>query len=370
MNPDDIRFLRLALGLGRRGLGRTWPNPAVGCVIVKDGRIVGRGTTGLGGRPHAERIALEQAGVAAEGATAYVSLEPCAHHGRTPPCTDAIIAARIARVVVAIGDPDPRVSGRGFAALREAGITVEIGDCAAEAQHDLGGFLSRMTLGRPEVTLKLATSFDGRIATANGHSQWITGPQARRWVHAARARHDAVMVGAGTARADDPSLTVRDMGVDHQPVRVVVSRRLDVPLMSKLARTASEIPVWMCHGPDADAALVEAWRGLGAEMVPCGLSGRQLDMGSVLEELGRRGLTRVFCEGGGALSASLLAEGLVDRMAGITAGFAMGAEGLPGIGALGLDRLDGASRFDLVEQRALGEDALHVWVARQSAQGV
>ncbi len=364
MSAADIRYLRLALGLGRRGLGRTWPNPAVGCVIVKDGRIVGRGNTGLGGRPHAERVALDQAGPAARGATAYVSLEPCAHHGRTPPCADAIIAAGIQRVVVAIGDPDPRVSGRGFAALRAAGISVEIGFCATEARYDLGGFLSRMTRGRPEVTLKLATSFDGRIATASGHSQWITGASARRWVHSARSRHDAVMVGAGTARADDPSLTVRDLGVEHQPIRVVVSRRLDVPLMSTLARTASQVPVWMCHGPDADANLIEAWRGLGAEMVPCGLSGRQLDMTSVMEELGKRGLTRIFCEGGSALAASLLADGLVDRMAGITAGFAMGAEGLPGIGALGLDRLDGAQRFDLVEQRALGSDVLHVWIAR------
>ncbi|MFN3210121.1 MAG: bifunctional diaminohydroxyphosphoribosylaminopyrimidine deaminase/5-amino-6-(5-phosphoribosylamino)uracil reductase RibD [Roseovarius sp.] len=364
MSAEDIRFLRLALGLGRRGLGRTWPNPAVGCVIVKDGRIVGRGNTGLGGRPHAERVALEQAGAAARGATAYVSLEPCAHHGRTPPCSDAIIAAGIARVVVAIGDPDPRVSGRGFAALREAGIAVDIGHCADEAQRDLGGFLSRMIRGRPEVTLKLAASFDGRIATASGHSQWITGPAARRWVHAARSRHDAVMIGAGTARADDPSLTVRDLGVDHQPVRVVVSRRLDVPLLSVLARTASEVPVWMCHGPDADAALVKAWQGVGAEMVQCRLSGRQLDMGSVLQELGRRGLTRVFCEGGGALAASLLGDGLVDRLTGMTAGFAMGAEGLPGIGALGLDRLDAATRFELAEYGALGGDMLHQWVAR------
>jgi diaminohydroxyphosphoribosylaminopyrimidine deaminase/5-amino-6-(5-phosphoribosylamino)uracil reductase len=339
-------------------------------VIVKDGRIVGRGNTGLGGRPHAERVALDQAGENARGATVYVSLEPCAHHGRTPPCADAIIAAGIEKVVVAIGDPDPRVSGRGFAALREAGIAVEIGSCASEARYDLGGFLSRMTRGRPEVTLKLATSFDGRIATASGHSQWITGADARRWVHAERSRHDAVMVGAGTARADDPSLTVRELGVEHQPTRVVISRRLDVPLMSTLARTASQVPVWMCHGPDADQKLIDAWRGLGAEMVPCCLSGRQLDMNSVLHELGRRGLTRVFCEGGSALAASLLADGLVDRLAGITAGFAIGAEGLPGIGALGVNRLDDARRFDLVEQRTLGTDVMHVWVANTPSGGL
>ena len=180
-------------------------------------------------------------------------------------------------------------------------------------------------------------------------------------VHLERLRNDAVMVGAGTARADDPSLTVRDMGTTHQPVRVVVSRRLDVPLMSTLARTAREVPVWMCHGPDADRALIEAWQGLGAEMIPCGLSGRQLDMGSVMQELGARGLTRVFCEGGGALAASLLGDELVDHMVGFTAGFAMGAEGLPGIGALGLDRLDAVTRFRLVECRAIGGDVLHRW---------
>lgn len=361
MSAEDARFVKLALALGRRGLGRSWPNPAVGCVIVKDGRIVGRGHTHPGGRPHAEAVALAQAGAQAKGATAYVSLEPCAHHGKTPPCSDAIVAAGIARVVVPIGDPDPRVSGRGFAALRAAGIMVDTGICGAEAARDLGGFLSRMTRGRPEVTLKLAASFDGRIATASGHSQWITGPEARAWVHGARARHDAVMIGAGTARADDPSLTVRDMGVTHQPVRIVVSRRLDVPLMSTLARTAREVPVWMCHGPDADPALVEAWQGLGAHMVPCGLSGRQLDMSAVLQELGRRGLTRIFCEGGGALAASLLGDELVDHLVGFTAGFAMGAEGLPGIGALGLESLDTASRFTLEECRAIGADVLHRW---------
>jgi len=353
--------MRLALGLGRRGLGGAWPNPAVGCVIVQGARIVGRGWTQAGGRPHAEAVALAQAGGAARGAAAYVTLEPCAHHGQTPPCAEALIAAGVVRVVVAAGDPDPRVSGRGIQMLRAAGIAVETGVCAAEAQADLGGFLRRMTAGRPEITLKLATSFDGRIATASGHSQWITGAGARRLVHAMRARHDAVMVGAGTVRADDPSLSVRGMGAAHQPVRVAVSRRLNLPLMSQLARTAREVPVWVAHGPDADPALIEAWEGLGARLLPCGLSGRQLDMGSVVQALGAAGLTRVFCEGGGALAASLLSAGLVDRLVGFTAGLAIGAEGLPGIGALGIARLDEAPRFDLEEARPVGGDVLHIW---------
>ncbi|WP_272006639.1 bifunctional diaminohydroxyphosphoribosylaminopyrimidine deaminase/5-amino-6-(5-phosphoribosylamino)uracil reductase RibD [Roseovarius sp. ZX-A-9] len=361
MSQTDNRYMRMALMLGRRGQGNTWPNPAVGCVLVREGRIVGRGWTAPGGRPHAEAQALAQAGDAARGSTAYVTLEPCAHHGHTPPCAEALIAAGVARVVAPFADSDPRVSGRGFNMLRAAGISVTTDVLADEAGRDLAGFLCRTELGRPEVTLKLATSFDGRIATASGHSQWITGADARRAVHGLRARHDAVMVGAGTARADDPGLTVRDMGVAHQPVRVVVSRRLDIPLMSQLARTAQEVPVWLCHGPDADRALIEAWTGLGARLLPCGLTGRQLDITSVLRALGEAGLTRVFCEGGGALAASLLSAGLVDRLIGFTAGLAIGAEGLPGIGALGIARLDEAPRFTLDEVRPVGADIMHIW---------
>lgn len=358
---DDRRFLSLALSLGRRGQGRTWPNPAVGCVVVRKGRIVGRGWTAPGGRPHAEPQALAQAGDLARGATAYVSLEPCAHHGQTPPCTDALIAAGIARVVAPIEDMDPRVSGEGFARLRAAGIKVSTGLLSDEAGRDHAGFFLSTELGRPFVTLKLAASFDGRIATATGDSQWITGPQARRHVHAMRARHDAVMVGAGTARADDPSLTVRDLGIGHQPVRVVVSRRLDLPLMGQLARTARDTPVWLCHGTDADMTLRRTWEGLGAKLIPCAVTGGQLDPLSMLKGLGENGLTRVFCEGGGALAASLLQADLVDELIGMTAGVVIGAEGLPALGALGLARLAEAPRFRLRDTKALDGDVLHIW---------
>lgn len=353
--------MALALSLGRRGQGRCWPNPAVGCVILRDGRIVGRGWTQPGGRPHAETVALDQARERARGATAYVTLEPCAHTGKTPPCCDALIKAGIARVVCAMQDSDARVAGQGFARLREAGIEVDVGVLESEAALDHAGFFLKTEQGRPLVTLKLATSFDGRIATATGHSQWITGPEARRRVHALRSRHDAVMVGAGTARADDPSLTVRDLGIHQQPVRVVVSRHLDLPLMSQLARTAQEIPVWLCHGNDASPERLSAWSGLGATLLPCAVTGMQLDPLSVLQALGRQGLTRVFCEGGGALAASLLSADLVDELVGFTAGFAIGAEGLPGIGALGLARLEGAARFDLVRTEVVGKDVLHHW---------
>lgn len=353
--------MALALSLGRRGQGLCWPNPAVGCVVVQAGRIVGRGWTQPGGRPHAETVALAQAGAMAQGATAYVTLEPCSHQGQTPPCTQALIDAGITRVVAAIEDSDPRVSGQGFEALRRAGIVVKTGVMAEQAARDHAGFFLKTEQGRPLVTLKLASSFDGRIATGTGQSKWITGPEARRATHAMRARHDAVMVGAGTARADDPSLTVRELGVDHQPVRVVISRHLDLPLLSQLARTANEVPLWLCHGNGADADRLKAWEGLGARLMPCAMRGKQLDASDILQQLGKAGLTRVFCEGGGALAASLLANDLVDELVGFTAGLAIGAEGLPMIGALGLGRLEQAPRFELIEVRQVGQDIEHRW---------
>ena len=354
--------MALALSLGRRGWGNTWPNPAVGCVVVSDGMIVGRGWTAPSGRPHAETQALAQAGDAARGADVFVTLEPCAHQGQTPPCAQALIDAGVARVVVAVGDTDDRVAGRGFAMLRDAGIKVVTGILEAQARQDNIGFFSRVEQGRPMVTLKLASSFDGRIATATGESQWITQGAARRVVHAMRASHDAVMVGGGTVRADDPTLNVRDMGAVRQPARVVVSRRLDIPLTGKLAQTAADVPLILCHGADAPGMLQDAWRGMGAVMLPCTVRGTQLDMSDVLQQLGAHGLTRVFSEGGSAIAASLLRADLVDHLIGFTAGVVIGAEGLSGIGPMGLARLGAAPRFDLVETQAVGPDVLHRWV--------
>ncbi len=363
MTDTDSRYMAMALALASRGLGQVWPNPAVGCVIVSEGRVAGRGCTHPGGRPHAETVALAQAGSAARGATAYVTLEPCAHTGETPPCSEALIGAGIARVVVALEDPDPRVDGRGLEQLRAAGVEVVTGVMGVEAAALQRGFLLRVRAGRPMVTLKLASSFDGRIATATGESQWITGPEARRAVHGLRANHDAVLVGGGTARADDPQLTVRGLGAVGQPVRMVWTRHLDLPLTGVLARTAGEVPVWICHGSDADSGVVTAWEGLGARLfaVPVG-SARQIDPGAALHALGEAGLTRVFCEGGGALAASLLAAGLVDELVGFTAGLALGAEGRPSLGAMGVDRLADAPRFALLESRPVGGDVMHRWV--------
>ncbi len=361
MSAQDIRYMALALSLGRRGQGAVWPNPAVGCVIVKEGRVVGRGWTQPGGRPHAETVALAQAGEAARGADVYVSLEPCAHTGQTPPCAQALIDAGVARVICAIEDVDTRVAGRGFAMLGTAGIEVTRDVLADEAAEDHAGFFLKTELGRPFVTLKLGNSFDGRIATAAGESKWITGPNARRVVHAMRARHDAVLVGAGTARSDDPALTVRDMGAVHQPVRVVTSRRLDLPLMGQLARSAKDVPLWLCHGTDADSNLVSAWRGLGAVLLPCAARGGQLEPVDVLRQLANAGLTRVFCEGGSSLAASLLCADLVDELVGFDAGLVIGAEGLPAIGAMGVSALSDAPRFSLIETHAVGGDVMHRW---------
>ncbi|WP_090754487.1 bifunctional diaminohydroxyphosphoribosylaminopyrimidine deaminase/5-amino-6-(5-phosphoribosylamino)uracil reductase RibD [Paracoccus chinensis] len=322
-----------ALRLARRGLGNVWPNPAVGCVLVAVDRIVGRGWTQPGGRPHAERMALDMAGPAARGATAYVTLEPCAHHGRTPPCAEGLIHAGVARVATALTDPDPRVAGRGHAMLRAAGIEVTEGLRAQAAAALQGGFLSRVTRGRPMVTLKLATSFDGRIATATGESRWITGEAARRHVHLLRLMHDAVMVGAGTARADRPALNVRGFGPVRQPVRVVLANGAIPPLPHE---DADHGPLWVLPGPPAEA----------------------------LAELGRRGITRVFCEGGGQLAAALLAEGLVDELVGHTAGVVLGGDGRAAVAPMELAALADAPRFRLAETRALGGDVLHRWVRK------
>jgi diaminohydroxyphosphoribosylaminopyrimidine deaminase/5-amino-6-(5-phosphoribosylamino)uracil reductase len=250
VEAQDAAHMRAALSLARRGNGRTWPNPSVGCVIVKDGRVVGRATTAQGGRPHAEPQALAMAGDAARGATAYVTLEPCCFHGRTPPCTDALVAAGVARVVVGVRDPDPRVNGAGLARLRSAGIEVVEGVLEDEAADVVAGFVTRVQRGRPLVTLKLASTLDGRIATRTGESQWITGEPARRMAHALRGRHDAIMVGAGTVLADNPDLTCRIPGFKPLPmVRVVADSHLRLPLTSRLVATAHSAPTWvLCRG--------------------------------------------------------------------------------------------------------------------------
>jgi diaminohydroxyphosphoribosylaminopyrimidine deaminase / 5-amino-6-(5-phosphoribosylamino)uracil reductase len=366
---EDAAFMRSALALAARGLGRSAPNPAVGCVIVNGGRVVGRGWTQPGGRPHAEAVALAQAGDAARGAAAYVTLEPCAHHGRTPPCTDALIAHGLARVAIPLIDPDPRVSGRGVAALREAGVRVDVGCMAAEAAHLNRGFFQRVATGRPLVTLKLAQSLDGRIATAAGESRWITGPLARRETHLARARADAVLIGGGTARADDPMLDVRGIGLQEAaPIRVVAAAALDLPVDGRLGRSARAIPLWLCPGPGVTGARRDAWRAAGADLIetPHRADGG-LDLAGLLSRLGGRGLTRVFCEGGSRLAASLIAADLADEIVVYCAGLVLGGDGLASVGPLRLPALAAAPRYALASSRPVGGDLRMAW--RRAAPG-
>ena len=351
-----------ALALGRRGLGRVAPWPCVGCVIVSQGQVVGRGTSDLKSMRHAEIVALDQAGEKARGATVYVTFEPCSHHGRTPPCADALIAAGVARVFVAIGDPNPRVAGQGLERLQAAGIEVEAGLCEVQARIDQAGFLSVQGRGRPQFTLKLATTLDGRIATATGESRWITGPEARRKVHAMRASHDCVMVGGGTARADDPTLTVRDADTTARPVRLVVTRKLSLPWPNKLIDTIDHAPVWIAHGQDdVNSSDTARWSEAGANLLPIPTSDGQLDVAVLFGMLAELGLTRVFCEGGGTLAASLLKAGLVDDLVVFTAGKVLGADGHPGIGALGLSQLSDAPQFSLKDVSRVGGDVMQHW---------
>jgi diaminohydroxyphosphoribosylaminopyrimidine deaminase/5-amino-6-(5-phosphoribosylamino)uracil reductase len=351
--------MRAALALARRGLGTTWPNPSVGCVIVRDGLVVGRGTTAPGGRPHAELVALALAGEQARGATAYVTLEPCCHWGRSPPCTDALIAAGIARIVVAATDPDPRVNGQGLAKLRDAGVEVEAGLLEAEALDTLMGFSHRITLGRPMVTLKLASTLDGRIATQAGESQWITGTRARLVAHAMRGRHDAVMVGVGTVLADNPELTCRIAGFRPTPVvRVVADSHLRTPLTSRLLATTADIPTWFLLREGTNLAREEAFIDIGAKLIKIPGSSMGVDLTAAMTALGSAGLTRILVEGGGQLAAALLRADLVDRMAWFHAPSVMGGDGWPAVQAFGTASLDQMPRFRRDCITALGDDML------------
>ncbi|MFN9096553.1 MAG: bifunctional diaminohydroxyphosphoribosylaminopyrimidine deaminase/5-amino-6-(5-phosphoribosylamino)uracil reductase RibD [Alphaproteobacteria bacterium] len=357
---DDLLHMRAALALARRGLGNAWPNPAVGCVLVKDGRVIGRGWTQPGGRPHAETEALRRAGDAARGTTAYVTLEPCSHHGRTPPCCEALAGAGIARVVMAMRDPDPRVNGRGLAMLRGAGIAVEEGLLEPEARALNAGFFRRIQAGMPVVTLKLASTLDGRIATASGESRWITGEAARREVHALRARHDAILVGSGTVLADDPDLTCRIPGMERVPMlRVVADARRRTPQAARLVQGAALAPVLIITAPGHPPAAQAPFIAAGADIVtvPAHAAGG-LDLPSLLRALGRRGVTRVLAEGGAGLAAALLRHGLVDRLVWFHAPAVMGGDGHPAIEGLRLAALSAMPRFRRTAQRALGDDML------------
>ena len=362
----DRRFMAIALGLARRGLGNVWPNPAVGCVLARERRIVGRGWTQPGGRPHAETEALGRAGAAARGATAYVSLEPCSHRGETPPCADALIRAGIARAVVALEDPDPRVAGRGISRLEEAGIPVSLAVCREEAADLNAGFFLRIREGRPLVTWKTATTLDGKIATKSGESQWITDETARARAHLLRARHDAVAIGIGTALADDPELTCRLPGLEPaSPVRVVIDGRLRLQLTSRLVATAKAVPTWFITRGDAPAARRDALLKAGVEVVPVEPGeGDRPDLRLALQALGRRGITRLLVEGGSQLGAALLRAGLVDRIAWFRAPRLFGGDGLPAVAAFGVERIADSPAFARTSISEWGPDTLETYARR------
>ena len=355
---DDRHFMRVALSLSKRGLGNVWPNPSVGCVLVSpQGTIVGRGHTQPGGRPHAERVALDVAGNLAKGATAYVTLEPCSHFGKSPPCAAGLIEAGVARVVCALEDPDDRVSGRGHQMLRDAGIRVDIGLFADEARRVNEGFLSRIERGRPFVTLKLASTLDARSATHSGESQWITGSAAREQGHLLRANHDAILVGANTVIADDPTLTCRIPGREGQsPVRVILDRKGDVPVSAKLIETAEVVPTWLVVSNPHFSELSEKFEKTSVKVVSAGCADGHFDLHDVLRTLAGLGLTRVLIESGGSLAAALLKVGVVDRVVHFVAPSMIGDDGKAMIAQLGVTQLSDMPRFERVSVREVGED--------------
>lgn len=353
-----------ALRLARRGLGQTGANPSVGCIILSpQGRVLGRGRTGAGGRPHAETEALREAGEAAHGATAIVTLEPCAHHGKTPPCAEALIAAGLARVVIALRDPFPQVDGKGAAALRAAGITVIEGPGESEAREIAEGFLLRVTKRRPHFTLKLGLSLDGRIAAANGESRWITGPEARAHAHMLRAQSDAILTGAATALRDDPMLNVRLPGLEHlKPARVVLDRTLSLPLTSQLVRSAKAQPVLIFGAEGADQSRADALTdaGCSVQLLPSNQTG--LDLNAVATALYERGHARILVEGGGRLSAAFVAARLADRLAIFRSGKLMGGDAIAAFAPLGVRHPNEAPGFRRTGVQTLGKDLLETYL--------
>jgi diaminohydroxyphosphoribosylaminopyrimidine deaminase/5-amino-6-(5-phosphoribosylamino)uracil reductase len=357
----DLRFMQLALSLGRRGLGRTSPNPAVGAVVVKDGVIVGRGWTQPGGRPHAETEALKRAGKEAKGATLYVTLEPCSHQGKTPPCVDAIIRSGIARVVSALEDPNPEVAGQGYAKLRERGIAVEAGLEAAAAARQHAGHIRRMRDGRPQVLLKLAASSDGKAGLPGRKPAGITGEAARTRVHQMRAESDAILVGIGTVLSDDPHLTCRLPGMmEWSPVRVILDARLRIPLATSIVGTARETPTWVFATPNASPVAEDILKAKGVEVFRVDGKDGRLDLNAVLKALAGRGITRLMVEGGPTIAAAFIKADLVDEAALFRSPNPLG-EGIDVLEGLPLTALTKSPKLKPVASEAVGGDTLETF---------
>ena len=360
MSAADLDYMRLALREAKKGIGRTSPNPAVGAVVLKNGMVVGKGYHRKAGTPHAEVHALNAAGAKAKGATLYVTLEPCNHTGRTPPCTAAILASGIRRVVIGMADPDPRVAGGGAEYLASRGVSVVSGVLEAECRAINRPFIKHATTGLPWVIMKAGMSLDGRIATATGHSNWITGKASRHYVHRLRDRVDAILVGSGTALADDPSLTTRlPGGRGRDPLRVVLDTALRLPAMAKMLTQESAGRTMIFCGPQSAANKVKALAAAGALIRPVSLHpGGGLDLKLVLRQLGSEGITSVLVEGGGTVHGALLRAGLVDEVKMFVAPIFLGADGVPVADRLGVTVINAAPRLSEVRTRRFGDDVL------------
>lgn len=374
MTPE--RAMRLALGQARRAEGTTFPNPPVGAVVYRGDRVLGRGHTRPAGGPHAEIVALESARrrhgrASLRGASLAVTLEPCCHQGRTPPCCTAVADAGISRVVVGHRDPSREVGGRGLRRLRARGIRVELGILEEACRYQHRGFLSCLERGRPWVALKLAASLDGRIATSRGESRWITGLRSRARVHALRARADAILVGSGTVRADDPALTARRNGrVVRRPIRVLVDSKLAAPAGCRLFRDSGATDTWVLTAPRAPAVRRRRLTARGVRVLAIPRRGRHLDLARALARLAQEGLTSLLVEGGGGLAAALLREGLIDEVHWFAAPALIGGDGRPAVAALELPRLSSRIRFETRSVTRTGDDLyLHGLVVSGKGEG-
>ena len=354
--------MSLALRLGRRGKGSTAPNPFVGCILVKNDRIIGRGYTQKGGRPHAEIVALESSCEDPAGATAYITLEPCCHYGQTPPCTKALVQAGISRVVIATQDPNPEMSGKGIQILKENGITVTFGCLKKEADKDHQGFFQTIQKERPLVTLKLALTIDGKVATKQGESKWITNEQSRRKVHLLRSQSDAILTGSGTTIKDNPTLNQRIIAKKDNPVRFILDSNLSTPIHSRIVETSNNIPTYFLHGKNIDTNKLAVLEQKGVKPVSCPIDKNgKVDLTFTMKTMVKLGITSVFCEGGPLVAASLLEKGFVDRFISFFAGKFFGSEAISSIGLLNLAGVKEAPQFKLEEVFSIDNDVECVW---------
>ena len=361
---EDINHMGTALALAKRGLGMVAPNPSVGCVIVtNDGQVVGRGWTQVGGRPHAENEAIRRAGTQCNGATAYVTLEPCSHEGKTPACSKSLINAKIKRVVVACTDPDPRVSGNGIKDLKTEGIEVVQGVLEEEAKQLNLGFFKRLSEGRPLITLKTATTLDGKIATHIGHSKWITGPEARALGHMFRARNDAIIIGIGTALADKPELTCRIKGMEsYSPCRIIIDSTLKLPFSNPLVKTANKVPTIVLTTNKVNKEKVSTFRKRGVKVIELAPSySEHIAPELIAKTLGTEGFNNVLIEGGSKLAGSFIAAGLVDRLAWFHAPKIIGGDGINSIAEFGVEDLLEAQSFKRITHKECGKDIYEVY---------